>query len=510
MTGSVAPTQSTILARFRTCFSHVALALGGVTLCVLPTGCHLHDAAPHQPTVHDLVQEALDKSARSRELAVINEMDADVLNEQITGQLTGQVAEPWLEMPYGSGVIPPDGFSTLVEPQVEGPRITEEFVETDVREALLILAEEAEIDLVMDENVAGVVNTQINDLPIDLAIEKVLMPLGLVSARQGNRIVVAPPDPASPLFSYVAETTEYRPMHLDAATLMTTVPKSLEQFVNSIQGNNLILIEAPRNIRQQILDRFVSIDQPVPQVVLEAIICVVSPDSGFQLGLDWQHAVELNGRTALKLGAQGLALSGAVSQPGLNSVFSDFATTSAFVKLLNENGYVTIRASPHVMAKDGQKANISINRETFFSTQLNQSGTTSDNGAFFFQNNIQKVLSGIELDITPHIRGDVVTIEIEKAEVSEDIRSANTELALNPYPIINRRSVSTTVHVKDGKTIVIGGLVQQETIDRVNHVPGLSRIPLLGYLFKSKQRQTREADVVIFISPRIVKPCLTD
>jgi type IV pilus assembly protein PilQ len=162
-----------------------------------------------------------------------------------------------------------------------------------------------------------------------------------------------------------------------------------------------------------------------------------------------------------------------------------------------------------VMAKDGQKANISINRETFFNTSPNQSGTGSDN-AFFFQQNIQKVESGIVLDITPRIRGDIVTIEIEKAEVSEDIRNANTELALNPYPIINRRSVSTTVHVKDGKTIVIGGLVQQETIDRVNSVPGLSSIPLLGYLFESKQRQTREADVVIFISPRIVKPFLTD
>ncbi len=494
MAGSVAPlANAKISFRWRCCAYAVALI-------VVANGCAIHNAGPTQPTVHDLIQEALIKSEQNRELAIIDEASAVVIEESADA--------PWLGSPYGSGVTNHNAYSDHIESHLEGPRVSEEFIETDVREALLILAEEAEIDLVMDENVAGVVNTRIDDLPIDDAIEKVLLPLGLVSARHGNRVVVAPADPSSPLFSYVAETTEYRPLHLDAATLLSTVPKSLEKFVNSIEGNNLILVEAPRGIRQQLVDRFVSIDQPVPQVVLEAIICVVSPDSGFQLGLDWQHAVELNGKTAMKLGAQGLALSGSASRQGLDSVFSDFATTSAFVKLLNENGYVTIRASPHVMAKDGQKANISINRETFFSTAPNQTG--SDNSSFFIQQNIQKVESGIALDITPRIRGDIVTIEIEKAEVSEDIRTANTELALNPYPIINRRSVSTTVHVKDGKTIVIGGLVQQETVDRVNSVPGLSRIPLLGYLFKSKQRQTREADVVIFISPRIVKPYLTD
>jgi type IV pilus assembly protein PilQ len=465
-------------------------------------GCALHHPQPPQPTVQELIQEALNASSQARELAIVNENSVDVFQEPT------QYETPILSDEMVS--IHPDSNLGLIETQPQGPRVSEEFIETDIREALFILAEEAEIDLVLDEEVAGVVNTRIDDLPIDIAIEKVLLPLGFVAARHGNRVVVAPADPSSPLFSYVSERAEYRPLHLDAATLMKTVPAAMEKFVSSIEGSNLILVEAPRNIREQIVDRFTLIDQPVPQVTLEAIICVVSPDSGFQLGLDWQHAVELNGKTALKLGAQGLALNGSLSQPGLDSVFSDFATTSAFVKLLNEKGFVTIRASPHVMAKDGQKANISINRETFFSTQPNTGGNSDENSAFFFQQNIQKVESGITLDITPRIRGDMVTIEIEKAEVSEDIRNANTELALNPYPIINRRSVSTTVHVKDGKTIVIGGLVQQETIDRVNSVPGLSRIPLLGYLFKSKQRQTREADVVIFISPRIVKPCLVD
>ena len=217
---------------------------------------------------------------------------------------------------------------------------------------------------------------------------------------------------------------------------------------------------------------------------------------------------ELDGETAFQLGASGLAISGTTSPNGISNLFDDFATTSAFVKMLAENGYLTIRAAPRVMAQDGEEADITIGRETFFAIQ--PPGTTGDNSTLFYQPDIQKVEAGISLQITPYIRDNAVTVDIKKAEVSEDIRSAGSEVALNPYPIINRRSVSTTVNVSDGKTIIIGGLVQRETVDRVNRVPGLSRLPGVGYLFQSVEKQSREAEVVIFISPRIVRPNTCD
>ena len=456
----------------------------------LSVGCATRPL-PYRPSVQELIQDAVNESNEARqgsEIAIIeNCIDA--------------AAEPFGEP---TEVVISDQYTLAAPEDISEPRVTEEWVETDVRETLLVMTSDADADLVMDDNITGVVNTSINDLPLSKAIEKVLMPLGYVYVKKGNQYIVAPPDPSSPLFSHIATQMEYRPKHLEATTLLATVPPHMSKFAQPVEGANIILVDAPREICDDLVSRFGRIDQPVPQVVLEAIICVVSPDSGFQFGLDWQHAVQLNGETALQLGATGLALNGNFSPTGLNAVFSDFSSTSTFIKMLCEHGYLTIRASPHVMAKDGEKANISINRETFFSVQPSSSGTGND--AFFVQPDIQKVDAGITLEITPRIRGDVVTIEIDRAEVSEDIRSASTELALNPFPIINRRSVSTTVHVKDGKTIVIGGLVQRETVDRVNRVPGLSRIPGMGYLFETKQRQTREAEVVIFISPRIVKP----
>ncbi|TWT53975.1 Type IV pilus biogenesis and competence protein PilQ precursor [Rubripirellula amarantea] len=497
------------------------LVLGCVWVGTL--GC-VSRPLPVRPSVEQLINESLSHSMPDYEIENVPLLE----DEYIEGEI--EFSDELSDLPVGSSVIldgqvivqnhqtdevmghpmnvvaNSDYFELENAPSYDGPLFTEDFIETDIREVLTIIAEDAGIDLVVDEKVAGVVNAKLEDMPLDRAIEKVLMPLGFHYARHGNQHYVGPADPESPLFSYISTRMEYRPMHLDADVLLETVPKTMQPFVQGIKDTNLIIVEAPDRIGRQLVDRFVAMDQPVPQVILEAIICVVEPDSSLQFGLDWNHAVELNGSNALQLGVNGLALSSTYSGAGANALFDDFAKTSTFVKLLSEHGYLTIRATPHVMAQDNQQANIVINRETFFSVQPNNGNASGDNSAFFFQQDIQTVQSGITLDITPRIRGDIVTIDIEKAEVSEDVRNANTELAVNPFPIINRRSVSTTVHVKDGKTIVIGGLVQRETIDRVNRIPGLSKLPGVGYLFETTQRQTRDAEVVIFISPKIVTP----
>ena len=155
------------------------------------------------------------------------------------------------------------------------------------------------------------------------------------------------------------------------------------------------------------------------------------------------------------------------------------------------------------MGKDGEKAEINITQEIFFSTNPQISSTQ-----LVVQQQIQKVETGISLLLTPVIRGENITVIIEKAEVSEDIQNLNNELDLtnNPYPVVNRRKVHTTVEVGNGKTIVIGGLVSQQVIERISKTPYLGDIPGIGKLFQTIEKQKQDAEVVIFISPRIVRP----
>lgn len=377
--------------------------------------------------------------------------------------------------------------------------VTEIFEQTDIREALQILASFCHETVIIDDTIGGVTSASIENETFEAALEKILLPLGLVFVRHQDRYLVAPPDPDSPLFTYVAQRRTFSPSYHDINSLVDLLPARYKPFFQVSVERDMVVIDAPQAIADEIVLRLNELDQPVPQIELEAIVCVVAPDSAFRFGLDWSHAVSTNNLESLNVGMSGLALTSSASRAGIKNAFSDFAVTSTFVRLLAQEGYITIRAAPRVTAKDGEKASISINRETFFSLQ-----PTSSN--VFFQQNIQKVEAGISLEITPRVHGDIVSVNISKAEVSEDIRSssANPDLSANPYPIINRRVVSTDVNVRDGHTIVIGGLVQRQTVDRVNRVPFFASIPVAGKLFQSIEKQEQEAEVAIFISPRIV------
>lgn len=472
-----------------------------VCYCVVAStfvaGC-INSTPPPRPSVSQLAQQSFIKSAEAKLVA----------QNQAENESASFVDFAAAGIPMGARIQKPietgkDASMVDGEEGFEPQPVSGDFIETPLRDALNDLAADAGVQLVLDDNVNGIVNINFEDRPIEKAFQLVLSAQSFYYRRIGNTFYVGPADPVSPLFPIICQRIEYRPKHVDTKALLETVPPNFRELVSHIEGVNTMLVEAPERIAARIIQRFESIDNPSPQVALEAIVCVISPDSGSRVGLDWQHAVELDGEQALRFGVSGLGLGVDLSNAGVEAVFSDFSSTSAFVNALCENGYLTIRAAPHVVAQDGEKASIIINRETFFSMQP-QTSTNGDSNAFFIQQNIERVESGITFDITPQVRGDMVTVKIDKAEVSEDIRTANADTSLNRFPIINRRSVSTTVSVKNGRTIVIGGLMQRETVDRESKIPVLGSLPLLGHLFRTTQRQTRDVEVVIFVSPKII------
>lgn len=480
--------------------------LGVVVVICMVGGCmRFRHAEVEHRSIEDLFQEAVAISSQHAEHTYVPQNNPPPSESLVAENALGD--EPrGPALVTGPELLPPP-------PPNDQPRVTETFEETEVREALRLLAAAAGVQIILDEKVDGVTSAVIEDQPFEQALDTILLPLGLIYAKRDQQYIIGLPDPTSVLFATLAEHHEYQPLHQPANDMLNTLPKRLQAFARVADKRNLILIDAPRQMAQDILSRLAKLDRPVPQVTLEAIVCVVSPDSGFRFGVDWNHSLVENGATALDIGFNSLAFAGKVSPNGLKNATSDFALTSAFVKLLAQEGHLTIRAAPRVMAKDGEKAQISIARDTFFSVQPVSANANNDNAnTFFFPQSIQKVEAGIMLNITPTVRGDNVTVVIEKAEVSEDIRTSDPRLDViqNPYPIINRRTVSTTVHVKDGHTIVIGGLVQKQTVDRVRGVPGLRRIPMFGRLFETIEKQEQEAEVVIFIAPRIVYPAVME
>lgn len=487
-------------------------------------GCADH-AKIHHKSVADLYQEAVD-AVRQSEASTELQMQMQNASPGITAVASNPASKsasntspplPSLDLALpvvsagwnleqsqsGNPVtIAPELLAGLPTPKSDPQPtlINEVFEQTEIREAIEIIASATGDTVVVDDSIGGVVTLQIKEATFEQALEMLLLPLGLVYVIHEGNYLISPPEPESPLFSLISSRYQYSPRNHLPTRLAALLPKRLAPFFQVSDDRNMIAIEAPKAIGEDLLNRLQELDQPVQQVVLEAIVCVSAPDSGFKFGVDWNHTLKLNDLDPMKVGLSGLAFSGAASKYGVNNAFDEFAVTSAFVQLLAQQGLVTIRAAPRVTAKDGEKAAISIERETFFSLQ-------PTNTSVLFTQNIQKVQAGINLMLTPRIRGDRVSIEIEKAEVSEDIRTSETrkELVSNQFPIINRRTVSTKVDVLDGHTIVIGGLVQRQTIDRINKVPFFGSLPVIGGLFRSVEKQEQDAEVAIFISPRIVR-----
>lgn len=378
--------------------------------------------------------------------------------------------------------------------------LNESFDQTDIREAISILASLSGVQTVIDDTVGGIVTAEIRDATFDQALGQVLAPLGYEYAREGNQYFICPADPNAPLFSKIANRSSYQSQYQNIVEMIALLPERYEPFLKVSESRNMVSIDAPPKIIEELTSRLAELDQPVPQVELEAIVCVVAPDSGFRFGLDWNQAVTVDGVDSLSAGITGLAFNSEISRDGLRNAFSKFSVTSTFVRALAKEGYVSIRAAPRVTARDGEKAEISIARESFFSLQPSSSNV-------LFRQDVQKVEAGIGLDITPRIRGNVISVQIDRAEVSEDIRSGDSELNIsNSFPVINRRRVSTNVDVGDGETIVIGGLVQRQQVEQFNRIPVLGDLPIAGRWFQTKQIEEMDVEVAIFISPRIVPP----
>jgi type II secretory pathway component GspD/PulD (secretin) len=368
-------------------------------------------------------------------------------------------------------------------------------VETDVRQAIQSLALQADQTVIVDQIVAGTTSASLSDVPFEEALRIVLMPLGYLVVRRADRYYVGAPIPDSALFPYLADTFEFRPKHIDPLELVELLQLDAKPFVRATASSRMIIVNAPHQIATRILRDLVRADEPPPQVVLEAIICAYAPKDRLQFGLDFAGGGEAGGDfwnaslTALSGGGR----LGPVDMDQLKS----FEFTSVFLHALDSEGYVSVRAAPRVMAQSGKRAVITIGQETYF--------TLGDENNLL--RSLKPVQTGIILNIIPHIHGSNVTVEIERAEVSDEIRPSQIVASGSDglLPTVSTRRVSTTVHVKDGHTIVIGGLVMRRKVERVVKVPILGDIPLLGRLFQRIDELEEEIEVAIFLSPRIVR-----
>jgi general secretion pathway protein D len=260
------------------------------------------------------------------------------------------------------------------------------------------------------------------------------------------------------------------------------------------ETNNALIITATlqefRRVRQ-ILER---IDVMPNQVLLEATIAEVTLTDQLNMGLRWFFQL---GNTELRLTDSAL---GAIAPtfPGFSSFFNT-PNVQVVLNALSTITDVNVVSSPTIMVIDNKRATLQVGDEVPIATQSAVSVLTP--GAPIV-NSVSFRNTGIILNITPRINDTGrVLLDIEQ-EVSDVIPTTSSKI---DSPTIQQRRIKTTVSVNDGEGIILGGLIQDKATNQRGGVPLIMEVPVIGPLFKNKEDTIRRTELLVAITPRVVK-----
>ena len=303
--------------------------------------------------------------------------------------------------------------------------------------------------------------------------------------------------------------------------------------IQSHEETNALIVTSSPAVFRELAAVVRQLDVRRAQVLVEAVIAEVSDDLADELGVQWQStsydggpndtgviggtnfpgsngAAGIVGALTNPLGAIGGSgglnlgyIGGRVTIPGPDGEPITVFQIGALVKALRGDGRANVLSNPSVVALDHTEASFKVVQEVPFLTG-SYTNTSTNGGSNQPTNPFQTVERkdvGLILTVTPHINeGDSVRLDL-KQEVSSLAPSVQGAVDL----ITNKRELTTSVLVPDGGMLVLGGLTSEESIQNVQGVPGLSRIPLLGNLFKSRRSTISKRNLMIFLRPMILR-----
>jgi type IV pilus secretin PilQ/predicted competence protein len=406
-------------------------------------------------------------------------------------------------------------------PIYTGQRISLDFQQADLIDVLRLIAEVSGMNIITSPDVAGRVTTRMVNVPWDQALDMILKSHGLGKDQEGSIIRVAPLDRLrkerdealqSQRVGEELEPPVTRTIQLSyarAEELKSNMEKLLTRQgrLDIDKRTNTIIVKDVSATVDEVLELIRRLDSQTRQVSIDTRIVETNRTFLQELGIRWGGFVEQDTgvkfpRRVALTGRQGPTPVGgnfAVDLPTLTqppslalgfSLISNSSIIDLELQALERTGRGRIISNPKVVTLDNKEALIESGDEVPFKTESAETGPKVE-----FKD------AKITLRVTPHISpDDFVLLEIDAAKKEVDF--ART---VENNPTITSRQSKTSILVKDGATAVIGGLFKRTTVDTREGVPGLSKIPYLGWLFKTEQTRDDNDDLLFFITPRIVR-----
>jgi type IV pilus assembly protein PilQ len=423
-----------------------------------------------------------------------------------------------------------------------GEKLSLNFQNIEVRAVLQLIADFTGQNLVASDTVDGGITLRLQNVPWDQALDLVLKTKGLAKRQMGNVLLVAPAEEIAARekieLEAVKQVEELAPLlseyvqlryakATDIASLLTAESGLMSARGTAVvdERTNTLLMKDTGDNLDKIREAIALLDVPVRQVLIEARIVIANTSVGEKLGIRWGGAgQQASGDSYINFGATQNTLSesnqiltGAVTRnEGRDAIsfpdayvvdlgVSDVGASSLAVGIqtfdylldlelsaVETDGNAEIVSQPRVITADGQTASIQSGTEIPYQ-EASSSGATS----------VSFKSAVLKLEVTPQITPDdriIMDLKINQDSIGE-VTAAG--------PTIDTNALETQVLVENGETIVLGGIFRSEETFATTKTPFFGDIPLLGVLFRRTEHVESKAELLVFITPRLVKDTLS-
>lgn len=373
--------------------------------------------------------------------------------------------------------------------QAEEKLVTNVFDGADIISVLRDISAQTGVNIMADATVQGWVTVELNEVPLEKALEMILAPGGYTFVKVGDYYVVGSADVKNPAFPLLTRTEAVKLKYVKAENAAKLLSDFFAPNVKVGSADNVLVVTGSPSTVERILADIAKIDRPAPQVMLEALVMEISSDGGKSFGADWRYEWS-KGKTDPTVPASGFVDFVSGIWGAKYNVAGGLEHIIASMKALIDSGKAEIHATPRIATVDGEPAEIFLGKDRYFTVTTGSSSDTTTR--------LESIRTGISLKFTPRVSetGEIL-VKIEP-EVSDAVETSDG------LPLVNRRKASTSIRVKDGETIVIGGLKLKSEYEAKSKVPLLGDLPILGLFFSSTRKAFTETEVVIFITPKIM------
>lgn len=387
--------------------------------------------------------------------------------------------------------------------------ISLEFQDAPVTVILQALADYRQMNLIAAPGVSGNLTLRLENVPWPQALALTLRMGKLAMTREGNVMLIAPEPDAQEKRQQREALAQRQPLHSLSLTLQNGDAAEIAESLNAQRGallsergsvladkrTNTLLLRDTAPILAQLKKRVTEMDAPLAQVQLAAHIVTINSESLRELGVRWGLAPDDRPAQPLRPGNLGVNLP--LERSALNAGFHLARIGGRLLSLeltaLEQENQVEIIASPRLLTAHLQTASIKQGTEIPYEVSSGASGATA----------IEFKEAVLGMEVTPKVLPDGrITLTLH---ISQNMPGRAISRGAGEALTIDKQEIKTQITVKNGETLVLGGIFQRHSGKTADKVPGLADAPLLGSLFRQSGAQQKKRELVIFITPTLIK-----